>query len=52
MAPLRHPSFCGSPDHSLNRRNFLGSLAVGASAFAADMTALSVLGSPALAAEM
>jgi len=52
MAETRRSSFCGSPEHSLNRRAFLGSLAVGASAFAADMTALDVLASPALAEEM
>lgn len=52
MPHIRRSSFCGSPDHALNRRGFLGSLAACASAFAADMTALSVLGSPALAAEM
>src|SRR5262249_36774350 len=43
-------NFCGSPDHALDRRGFLGALAAGA--FAADMTALSVLRSPALAAEL
>ena len=52
MAHTPRSSFCGSPEHSLNRRGFLGTLAVGASAFAADMTALNVLSSPALAAEM
>ena len=52
MAETRRLSFCGSPEHSLNRRGFLGSLAVGASAFAADMTALDVLTSPSLASEM
>ncbi len=52
MAEIRRPSFCGSPDHSLNRRGFLGSLAVGATAFAADMTALNVLTSPVLADEL
>ena len=43
MAETRRPSFCGSPEHALNRRGFLGSLAAGAAAFAADMTALDVL---------
>jgi hypothetical protein len=52
MAVTRRPSFCGSPEHSLNRRGFFGSLAVGAAAFGADMTALDVLGSPVLAEEM
>jgi hypothetical protein len=41
--------FCGSDAHRISRRGFLGAAAVGA---AADMTGLSVLGSPALASEM
>src|SRR3954468_9800382 len=40
-------TFCGSPDHGLSRRGFLGA----AGAFAA-MTGLDALQSPALAAEM
>lgn len=44
--------FCGSPEHSINRRAFLGgALAVGASAFA-DMTQLNVLSNNALASEL
>ena len=43
--------FCGSPEHAINRRAFLGTAALGAAA-AADMTGLSVLGSPALAGEL
>src|SRR5437016_3703510 len=40
-------SFCGSPDHAVDRRGFLGTLAAGATAFAADMTApLNVLAAP------
>ena len=45
-------TFCGSPEHALDRRRFLGTLAAGAAAFAADMTALDVLKSPALAGEL
>ena len=52
MAERRHKSFCGSPEHALNRRGFLGSLAAGAAAVGADMTALNVLSSPVLADEM
>ena len=52
MAETRRSSFCGSPEHALNRRGFLGSLAAGAAAFAADMTALDVCSSPALADEL
>src|SRR5262249_54675639 len=44
--------FCGSPDHAITRRGFLGGVAAGAAAFAADMTGLSVLGQPALANEL
>src|SRR5215469_2530322 len=44
---------CGSPDHGLTRRRFLGTSAVAAStALAADMTVLSVLKEPALAEEI
>ena len=43
MAETRRQSFCGSPEHALNRRGFLGTLAAGGAAFAADMTALNVL---------
>jgi hypothetical protein len=47
---LKH--FCGSSEHALDRRLFLGgAAAAGVSAFA-DMTGLSVLGSPALAGEL
>src|SRR5882762_1750624 len=52
MAETRRPSFCGSPEHALNRRGFLGSLAVGTAALAADMTALDVLRTPVLADEL
>jgi hypothetical protein len=45
-------SFCGSPDHAFDRRGFLGAVAAGAAAFAADMTAVNVLTSPALAGEL
>jgi hypothetical protein len=52
MAGTRRLNFCGSPDHVLDRRGFLGTLAAGATAFAADMTRLEVLKTPALAAEL
>jgi hypothetical protein len=52
MAETRRKSFCGSPEHALSRRGFLGSLAVGGAALAADMTALNVLSSPVLADEL
>src|SRR5262252_8828215 len=44
----RRNTFCGSPEHALDRRGFLA----GAAGFAASMTGLSVLGEPALAAEL
>ena len=48
--PSKH--FCGSPDHAINRRAFLGATAAtGAGAFA-DMTGLTALGSPAVAGEL
>ena len=45
--------FCGSPEHAINRRGFLTSLAAmaGTAAFA-DMTALQVLGTPEVAADL
>jgi hypothetical protein len=52
MADTRRRNFCGSPEHAIDRRGFLGSLAAGAAALAADMTALDVLKAPALAAEL
>src|SRR3954447_2017603 len=52
MAGNRRNSFCGSPEHALDRRAFLGTAALGAAAFAADMTRLSVLQTPALAGEL
>jgi hypothetical protein len=43
-------TFCGSADHAISRRAFLGA-AAGAAAFA-DMTGLNMLTSPALAGEL
>src|SRR6516225_3464532 len=48
----RHTKFCGSPDHAISRRGFLGgTLAAGAGIFA-DMTQLDILSNSALAAEL
>lgn len=44
--------FCGSAEHAISRRGFLGAATVGGAAAAADMTGLDVLGSPALAGEL
>jgi hypothetical protein len=43
---------CGSADHSLSRRRFLGTVAAGSAAFASDMGGLNVLRSSALAGEL
>src|SRR5438874_1246527 len=48
--PSKH--FCGSPEHALNRRAFLGTAAATGAAAFADMTGLNVLSSPALAGEL
>ena len=48
--PSKH--FCGSPKHAISRRGFLGGAAAVGAAAAADMTGLSILGSPALAGEL
>src|ERR687886_20042 len=47
-------NFCGSPEHALDRRGFMGRVAAaGAAAFAADMTGLGAgLRQRALAAEL
>jgi hypothetical protein len=52
MSGQRRVSFCGSPDHAMDRRRFLGTVAAGAAAFAADMTVLNVFKNPALAGEL
>src|SRR5580704_6309970 len=52
MAGRQSDNFCGSPEHALGRRQFLGAMAAGAAAFAADMSGLNVLKAPALAAEL
>src|SRR5262245_23312161 len=44
----RRITFCGSPEHAIDRRGFLA----GAAGFAASMTGLNVLGEPAVAAEL
>jgi hypothetical protein len=48
----RTGTFCGSPAHALDRRGFLGTLAAGAATFAADMTGLNALATPAVAGEL
>src|SRR5262249_36342316 len=50
---MKRNFFCGSADHSLDRRGFLGAAIGAGAAFAADMTGInSILSSPAVAAEL
>src|SRR5262249_33547380 len=49
---IRRNNFCGSPEHAIDRRGFLGGVAAGAAGFAASMTGLGVLSEPAVAAEL
>src|SRR5262245_51744516 len=49
---MRRPSFCGSPEHVVSRRGFLGALAAGGTAACADMTAIQALAFPEVAAEL
>jgi len=50
---MARKNFCGSPEHPISRRGFLGTLAAAAGTAAfADMTALQVLGSPAVSADL
>src|SRR6266536_5240933 len=45
---VRRNNFCGSPEHALDRRGFLGGVAAGA----AGLAGLGVLTEPAVAAQM
>jgi hypothetical protein len=44
--------YCGSPEHPISRRGFLGGALAGTAAAASSMTALDVLKQPALASEL
>ncbi len=53
MSSAKRKTFCGSPEHTLSRRAFLGAAAgVAAAPIAADMTQLDVLQESALAGEL
>jgi hypothetical protein len=52
MSTKPHGRFCGSAEHAIDRRRFLGALGAGAAALAADMTLLDVLKEPALASTL
>ncbi len=45
-------NFCGSPEHGMSRRGFLGAAATAGAAVAADMSGINILGSRALADEL
>lgn len=45
-------NFCGSPEHAVSRRGFLGTAAAGAAATVADMSVLDALKNPVLAGEV
>lgn len=45
-------NFCGSTDHVVSRRGFLGTLAAGGAAACADMTAVQALAAPEIAQEL
>ena len=49
---MGHKPFCGAPEHALDRRRFLGTLAAGAGVLAAGATGLGALAEPAVAAEL
>lgn len=48
----KNQRFCGSSDHAVSRRAFLGGMAATAATFASDMTQLEVLGAPELAKQL
>ena len=52
MADSRRSHFCGSPDHAVDRRRFLGALAAGAGAIAGNLGLMDALKIPALAGEL
>src|SRR5437762_233668 len=49
---MSRKAFCGSPEHALSRRSFLGSLTALGTAAGANMTALHALGAPDVAKEL
>ena len=49
---MTRKTYCGSADHAVSRRGFLGTFAAAGTAAFADMTGLQILGSPALAQEL
>lgn len=49
---MQRTSFCGSAEHVVSRRGFLGTLAGAGVAACADMTALQVLAAPEIAGEL
>ncbi len=52
MAGKQSHRFCGSPEHPLNRRGFLGTMAAAGAGLFADMTGLQALAAPEVANEL
>ena len=52
MARRRGNGFCGSAEHLVNRRAFLGGTALATAGLASDMTRLDVLRTPAMANQL
>lgn len=49
---MARKAFCGSPEHVIGRRGFLGTMAAGGAAAFADMTGIQALAAPELAGEL
>ncbi|HEV8062501.1 MAG TPA: DUF1501 domain-containing protein [Gemmataceae bacterium] len=49
---MSRKAFCGSPEHGLSRRSFLGTLTAAGAGAVANMTALHALGAPDVANEL
>jgi hypothetical protein len=49
---MTRTTFCGSPEHVISRRGFLGTVAAGGAAAFADMTGIQALGTPQIAREL
>ncbi len=52
MAGKRGQNFCGSPEHVVSRRGFLGAMAAAGTAAFADMTGIQALAAPEVAREL
>jgi hypothetical protein len=52
MSRKQAANFCGSPEHPVSRRGFLGTVAAAGAAAFADMTGVQALGSPGVARDL